>query len=153
MNKRGILIVLEGSDGSGKTTQFNLLSERLKATGYDVSVFDFPRYDKDSSYFIKQYLNGNYGPASTISPYTASLFYALDRYEAAKDIRQQLAQGKIVICNRYVGSNMAHQGAKFGDPAEQRGFFVWEDNLEFQMLNIPRPDISLFLRVPAEVSY
>jgi dTMP kinase len=153
MEKHGVLIVLEGSDGSGKTTQFNLLSERLKATGYDVSVFDFPRYNKDSSYFVKQYLNGKYGPASKISPYTASLFYALDRYEAAKDIRQQLAQGKIVLCNRYVGSNMAHQGAKFSDPVEQRGFFVWEDNLEFQMLNIPRPDINLFLRVPAEVSY
>jgi dTMP kinase len=153
MDKPGMLIVLEGSDGSGKTTQFNLLSERLKAAGYDVSVFDFPRYDKDSSYFIKQYLNGRYGPAADISPYTASLFYALDRYEAAKDIRRELNRGRIVLCNRYVGSNMAHQGAKFADPAEQRGFFVWEDNLEFQMLKIPRPDINLFLRVPAEVSH
>ena len=153
MDKSGLLIVLEGSDGSGKTTQFNLLSERLKAAGYDVSIFDFPRYGKESSYFVKQYLNGRYGPAGDISPYTASLFYALDRYEAAKDIRQELEKGRIVLCNRYVGSNMAHQGAKFDDPVEQRGFFVWEDNLEFQMLNIPRPDLNLFLRVPAEVSH
>lgn len=153
MEQDGILIVLEGSDGSGKTTQFNLLSERLKAAGYDVAVFDFPRYDKESSYFIKQYLNGRYGSASEISPYTASLFYALDRYEAAKDIRKELASGKIVLCNRYVGSNMAHQGSKFGNPAEQRGFFVWEDNLEFQLLDIPRPNLNLFLRVPAEVSH
>jgi len=149
----GLLIVLEGSDGSGKTTQFNLLCERLKAAGYDVSVFDFPRYDKESSYFVKQYLNGRYGSASDISPYTASLFYALDRYEAAKDIKKELEKGRIVLCNRYVGSNMAHQGAKFTEPAEQRGFFVWEDNLEFQMLGIPRPNINLFLRVPAEVSH
>ncbi|MBX4201516.1 hypothetical protein KW803_01290 [Candidatus Saccharibacteria bacterium] len=153
MEQKGVLIVLEGSDGSGKTTQFNLLSERLKAIGYDVSVFDFPRYDKESSYFIKQYLNGRYGPAAKISPYTASLFYALDRYEAAKEIRRELDKGRVVLCNRYVGSNMAHQGSKFDDPVEQRGFFVWEDNLEFQLLNIPRPDINLFLRVPAEVSY
>jgi dTMP kinase len=153
MPPKGIMIVLEGSDGSGKTTQFNLLSERLKAAGYDVAVFDFPRYNQESSHFIKQYLNGRYGPASKVSPYTASLFYALDRYEAAKDIRRELDNGRIVLCNRYVGSNMAHQGSKFEDPVEQRGFFVWEDNLEFQLLNIPRPDINLFLRVPAKISY
>jgi dTMP kinase len=152
MDNDGRLLVLEGSDGSGKTTQFNLLSERLKAAGYEVAVFDFPRYDKDSSHFIKQYLNGRYGPASSVSPYTASLFYALDRYEAAKDIRKALGEGKIVLSNRYVGSNMAHQGSKFDDPVEQRGFFVWEDNLEFQLLDIPRPDANLFLRVPAEIS-
>lgn len=153
MKEHGILIVLEGSDGSGKTTQFNLLSERLKAAGYDVEVFDFPRYEKPSSYFVKQYLNGRYGPAEDISPYTASLFYALDRYEAAKDIKAALEKGKTVLINRYVGSNMAHQGAKFDDPVEQRGFFVWDDNLEFQLLNIPRPDINIFLRVPAKTAY
>lgn len=152
MKDRGILIVLEGSDGSGKGTQFKLLSERLKAAGYDVAVFDFPQYDKDSSYFVRQYLNGKFGPAGDISPYTASLFYALDRFEASKSIRRHLDDGKIVLCNRYVGSNMGHQGAKFDDPAEQRGFFVWEDNLEFELLKIPRPDINIFLRVPAEIS-
>jgi len=152
MNSRGSLIVLEGSDGSGKGTQFSLLSERLKAVGYDVAVFDFPQYEKQSSYFVRRYLEGKYGPAADISPYTASLFYALDRYEASKDIEQALAAGKIVLCNRYVGANMAHQGGKFTDQAEQRGFFVWADNLEFELLKIPRPDINLFLRVPAEVS-
>ena len=152
MKERGLLIVLEGSDGSGKATQLNLLSERLKSAGYDVAVFDFPRYGNASSHFIRQYLGGKYGPAGDVSPYTASLFYALDRYEAAKDIRRQVDNGKIVLIDRYVGSNMAHQGAKFDDPVEQRGFFVWEDNLEYQLLNIPRPDTSLFLRVPAETS-
>lgn len=153
MPNRGIFIVLEGADGSGKGTQFNLLAERLKAIGYNIAIFDFPRYDKGSSHFVKEYLNGRYGSASEISPYTASLFFALDRYEASKDIKKALDEGKIVLSNRYVGSNMAHQGGKFGDDAEQRGFFVWADNLEYQLLGIPRPDISLFLRVPAEVSY
>lgn len=153
MKLPGILIVLEGSDGSGKGTQFNLLSERLKAAGYDVAVFDFPRYEQESSYFVRQYLNGKFGKATEISPFTASLFYALDRYEASIDIRAELSAGKIVLCNRYVGSNMAHQGAKFSDPVEQRGFFVWGDNLEYEMLNIPRPDMNIFLRVPAEVSH
>ncbi len=152
MANQGLFVVIEGSDGSGKKTQFNLLSERLKATGYNVETFDFPRYDHPSSFFVRQYLGGKYGPADQISPYTSSLFYALDRYEAAKDIKRALSQGKIVLSNRYVGSNMAHQGSKFSNPVEQRGFFVWEDNLEFELLKIPRPDVSFFLRVPAGIS-
>ncbi|MGH7157381.1 MAG: dTMP kinase [Candidatus Saccharimonadales bacterium] len=152
MDKRGLFIVIEGSDGSGKATQLNLLKERLKATGYTLAVFDFPRYDQESSYFVRQYLKGAYGQSGKISPYTASLFYALDRFAASKDIEQALKEGKIVLADRYVGSNMAHQGSKFDDPVEQRGFFVWEDNLEFQLLKIPRPDLSFFLRVPAGLS-
>jgi dTMP kinase len=150
---QGIFLVLEGADGSGKATQFELLQTRLKESGYEVAVFDFPRYDQPSSYFVKKYLNGDYGPAVNISPYTASLFYALDRFEAAPQIRNALAEGKIVLSNRYVGSNMAHQGSKFNEPIEKRSFFVWEDSMEFQLLNIPRPDINLYLRVPAEISY
>jgi dTMP kinase len=150
---KGVFIVLEGADGSGKGTQFKLLAERLKAVGYDISVFDFPRYDEPSSHFVRSYLNGEYGDAANISPYTASLFYALDRYEAAPQIRKALKQGKVVLSNRYVGSNMAHQGGKFTNSGEQRGFFIWEDGLEFQLLGIPRPTVNIFLRVPAEVSY
>ena len=147
-----MFIVLEGSDGSGKTTQFNLLAERLRAAGHDVDTYSFPRYEEPSSYFVNRYLNGEYGPATEVSPYTASLFYALDRFEAAPLIRQSLADGKIVLSARYAGSNMAHQGTKFTKTGEQRGFFVWADSLEFQLLGIPRPTISIFLRVPAGVS-
>src|SRR3954463_14488919 len=110
-NPQGIFLVLEGSDGSGKTTQFELLKNRLIDEGHEVEVFDFPRYDKPSSYFVTRYLNGQYGPASKVNPYTASLFYALDRFEAAPEIRKALSAGKIVLSNRYVGSNMAHQGS------------------------------------------
>src|SRR3989344_8126394 len=149
----GSFIVIEGSDGSGKTTQYRLLSERLRAVGYDVVTFDFPRYDEPSGYFVRQYLNGEYGPAAQINPYTSSLFFALDRFAAAKSIQQALSEGKVVLSNRYTGSNMAHQGSKFASEAEQRGFFVWADSLEFQLLGIPRPDLNIFLRVPAETSY
>lgn len=148
----GLFLVLEGADGSGKSTQFRLLYERLKAAGYDVAIFKFPQYGQPSSYFVERYLNGHYGSANTINPYSASLFYALDRFEAASKIREELGVGKIVLADRYVGSNMAHQGSKLTNPVDQRSFFVWEDNLEFYLLKIPRPDLNIFLRVPPEIS-
>jgi dTMP kinase len=151
--QEGLFIVLEGIDGSGKSTQFKLLTERLRAAGYEVDTYDFPRYEEPSSYFVRQYLNGEYGPASEISPYSASLFYALDRFEAAPKIRQSLSEGKIVLSNRYAGSNMAHQGAKFINLGEQRGFFVWADSLEFELLGIPRPKVNIYLRLPAKIAY
>ena len=152
MEQQGTFIVIEGTDGSGKGTQFQLLAERLVNEGYDVALFDFPQYEEPSSYFVKQYLNGKYGTADEVGPYTGSLFYALDRYEAAPKIREALAQGKIVLANRFVGSNMAHQGTKFAGSAERRGYFIWLDNLEFEMLKIPRPTLSLVLRVPADIA-
>lgn len=152
MTRQGIFIVIEGTDGSGKGTQFKLLAERLQNDGYEVATFDFPRYDQDSSYFVRQYLNGKYGTADQVGPYTGSLFYALDRYEAAPAIREALEQGKIVLANRFTGSNMAHQGTKFANAEQRRGYFIWLDNLEFQMLGIPRPDMNVVLRVPADVA-
>lgn len=148
----GTFIVIEGTDGSGKGTQFKLLADHLRERGYDVTTFDFPQYDQPSSYFVQRYLNGDYGTAEQIGPYTASLFYALDRYEAAPAIREALAQGKVVLANRFTGSNMGHQGTKFTHAEERRGYFIWLDNLEFEMLKIPRPDVSLVLRVPAETA-
>lgn len=149
---QGRFIVIEGTDGSGKGTQFKLLKERLEREGYSVATFDFPRYDEPSSYFVKEYLNGRYGTAEQVGPYTGSLFYALDRYQAAPAISQALNEGKIVLSNRYTGSNMAHQGTKFDNLQERRGYFLWLDNLEFEMLKIPRPDHNLVLRVPAEIA-
>ncbi len=148
----GTFIVIEGTDGSGKGTQFKLLAERLAKAGYDVATFDFPQYDHPSSYFVREYLNGSYGSNDEVGPYTASLFYALDRYEVAPKIRAALEAGKIVLANRFVGSNMAHQGTKFANIEERRGYFIWLDNLEFEMLHIPRPTVSFVLRVPAGIA-
>src|SRR3990167_11491179 len=117
--KDGLFVALEGTSGSRDSAQLRLLAERLRAAGHEVEVYDFPRYSEPSSYFIQRYLDDEYGPASEVSPYTASLFYALDRFEAAPLIRQSLSEGKIVLANQYSGSNMAHQGAKFSKPAEQ----------------------------------
>ncbi|MGH7157486.1 MAG: FAD-dependent thymidylate synthase [Candidatus Saccharimonadales bacterium] len=152
MERQGTFIVIEGTDGSGKGTQFRLLADYLRGLGHDVATFDFPQYDQPSSYFVKKYLNGDYGTADEVGPYTASLFYALDRFEAAPAIRQALEEGKIVLANRFSGSNMGHQGTKFVHAEERRGFFIWADNLEFEMLKIPRPTLSLVLRVPAETA-
>jgi thymidylate kinase/thymidylate synthase ThyX len=151
-SRPGTFLVIEGTDGSGKGTQFKLLVDRLKKEGHDVVTFDFPQYEQPSSYFVREYLNGNYGSAEDVGPYTGSLFYALDRYQAAPAIREALAQGKVVLANRFTGSNMGHQGTKFAHSEERRGYFIWLDNLEFVMLNIPRPDKSIVLRVPAEIA-
>ncbi|MDB5185869.1 MAG: putative thymidylate synthase [Candidatus Saccharibacteria bacterium] len=152
MQRNGLFLVIEGTDGSGKGTQFKLLIDRLTQEGYEVATFDFPQYGQPSSYFVREYLNGNYGSAEDVGPYTGSLFYALDRYQAAPKIREALEQGKVVLANRFTGSNMAHQGTKFDHAEERRGYFIWLDNLEFQMLDIPRPDKSFVLRVPAEIA-
>lgn len=151
-SNNGIFLVIEGTDGSGKGTQFNKLVERFTNEGYDVATFDFPQYEQPSSYFVREYLNGKYGSSQDVGPYTGSLFYALDRYQAAPDIRKALASGKIVLANRFTGSNMAHQGTKFEHAEERRGYFIWLDNLEYQMLDIPRPDKNYVLRVPADIA-
>ncbi len=150
--QKGTFIVVEGTDGSGKGTQVELLVKSLVDKGYSVAQFDFPQYSEASSHFVKQYLNGKYGTAQEVGPYTGSLFYALDRYEAGPKIREALEQGKIVIANRFTGSNMAHQGTKFDSVEERKGYFLWLDQLEFEMLKIPRPDLSFVLRVPADIA-
>ncbi|HET7673405.1 MAG TPA: dTMP kinase [Candidatus Saccharimonadales bacterium] len=151
-NRPGIFIALEGTDGSGKSTQFKLIAERLKKNGFEVETFQFPQYDNPSSYFIKEYLSGNLGSAESIGPYTASMFFAMDRFHTADKIRKALEKGKVVLADRFTGSNMAHQGTLFNNAEQRRGFFIWLDQIEFEMFKIPRPDISLVLRVPAEIA-
>jgi dTMP kinase len=148
----GTFIVIEGADGSGKSTQLDLLRAELQTQGYDIVTVQFPRYNEPSSYFVREYLQGTYGDVDEVGPYTASLFYALDRYAAANTIRTAMREGKVVIADRYVGSNMAHQGTKFRNIEERRGYFIWLDNLEFEMLGIPRPTMSFVLDVPLEIS-
>jgi thymidylate kinase/thymidylate synthase ThyX len=152
LDNEGKFFVIEGTDASGKSTQFKLLAERLVNEGYDVVTFDFPQYEKESSYFVREYLAGKYGTSEEVGPYTGSVFYALDRFAAKKAISKAISEGKIVLSNRFTGSNMAHQGTKFNNPEQRRGFFIWEDNLEFQMMGIPRPTASIVLRVDADTA-
>ena len=150
-SQKGLFIVIEGTDGSGKSTQYNKLKEKLINNKFEVLDIHFPRYDKSSSYFVRQYLKGEYGTSDDVNPYKGSIFYALDRFQASQEINQALAGGKIVLCDRYVGSNMAHQGTKFNNAEERRGYFIWLDNLEYQTMGIPRPDLNFVLNTPIQI--
>lgn len=152
MSSKGSLIVIEGTDGSGKTAQTKLLVEKLKSRGFSVTTFEFPRYNEPSSYFVTEYLNGRYGGVNDVSPKAAAMFFALDRFGAKADIAAALDDNKIVIINRYVASNMAHQAAKISAPVARTEFYKWVGQLEFNTLNIPRPNLNLILHVPAGIA-
>jgi dTMP kinase len=149
---KGKFIVIEGTDGSGKGEQTIRLVKRLKDTGAPVMPFDFPRYAEPSAWFVSQYLNGAFGTIEEVGPKTASLFYALDRYAAALEMRAAIDRGEIVVSNRYVGSNLGHQGSKFSDSAERQKYFEWNYDLEFNINKIPKPDLNIILHIPAEIA-
>lgn len=152
MSKPGVFIMLEGTDGSGKTTQTNLLVEKLKTKGYKVEQISFPQYGEPSATMVEAYLRGDFGSADEVGPYKASVLYAVDRFAAKEKIEQWLASGSIVIANRYVASNMGHQGGKIKDPTERQKYFDWNYNLEYTIFEIPKPDINIILHVPTEIS-
>lgn len=145
-NRRGRLIVIDGGDGSGKTTQSELLTKYLVNQGVGVKSFDFPRYY--SSFHGKmagRFLAGEFG--ANVSPYLASLAYALDRASAKEEMDLWLSHGGVIVCNRYATSNMAHQGARLPKEARKE-FLEWIDELEYKVHKIPREDIVIYLHVP-----
>lgn len=145
-------IVLDGTDGSGKTTQFELLASRLKKSGHNIETADFPQYGQKSAGLVEEYLNGKYGPAKEVGPYRASIFYALDRYDASFKIRKWLSQGKTVISNRYLASNMGHQGGKIKDKKKRKKYFDWVYDFEYNFFKIPKPDLNIILHVDAAIA-
>ena len=145
MNKKGFLIVIDGTDGTGKETQANLLIEKLKQKCFDVELADFPQYGKKSAGLVEEYLNGRYGSPKDVGPYRASVFYAVDRYDASFQIKKWLEEGKIVVSNRYVSANMGHQTGKIKTEKEREKFLEWLENFEFNLFGIPRPDINILL--------
>lgn len=145
----GKFIVLDGTDGAGKATQTKLLIETLRAAGYEVESANFPQYGSKSAGMIEEYLNGKYGE---VNPYAASMFYAVDRFDASFKIRQWLSEGKIIVSNRYVTANAGHQGGKIANSEERVAFFKWLDHLEYTVFGIPKPDLNIILHIPAEVA-
>lgn len=148
--QKGKFIVIDGTDGSGKTTQAALLVETLKVEGYDVESLVFPQYGQKSAGPVEEYLQGKYGQ---MSPQAASLLYAVDRFGASFKIRKMLNGGKVIVCQRYVTSNAGHQGGNIEDDAQRIKFFRWLDNIEYGIFNIPKPDLNIILHVPAEIAY
>jgi dTMP kinase len=151
MSKKGKLIVIDGTDGSGKSTHSGLLIDRLSHEGRNAKLMDFPQYGHPSAYFVEKYLRGEYGSANDVGAYRASMFYALDRYDASFTIRKWLDEGTIIVSNRYVSSNMGHQAGKIHDPSEREAFLSWLKEVEYGMLEIPRPDANILLFMPPEI--
>jgi len=145
--KTGKLIVFEGIDGSGKGTQASLLAERLKREGYQVESLTFPQYGKKTAGLVEEYLAGTFGTAKEVGPYRASIFYAADRYDASRQLRAWLAEGKLVVTDRYMGSNIGHQGGKIRSTKERAKFFEWLHDLEYNVFGIPKPDAQFLMSV------
>lgn len=149
---KGRLIVIEGTDGSGKATQTKLLAEKLGKEGYKVKTIDFPQYGKESAKLVEDYLAGKFGPVDKVDPYEVAKYYACDRKEAAPAIRRWIDDGNIVIANRYQQSNKGHQAGKIKSGKKREEFIRWLDDLEYNQYKIPKPDLIMFLHVPAEIA-
>ncbi len=149
----GRFIAIEGGDGSGKATQAKLLAEYATAQGYDVLTVSFPRYGNDSAYYAERYLNGAYGTAEDVPAELGILPYALDRFAARDDIAAHLAKDKsLVIADRYMASNLAHQGTKVDEVDTRQEFYRRTMLTEYDILGIPRPDLNIVLLVPSAIS-
>lgn len=144
-------IVIDGTDGSGKATQTQLLVKRLKEEGKEVEVADFPQYGQKSAVLVEEYLNGKFGSAEQVGPYRASIFYVCDRFAASGKINKWLKEGKVVVSNRYTSSNMGHQAGKIKDKEERDKFLEWLEELEFKIFAIPKPDFNLLLYMPPQI--
>ena len=147
----GKLIVIEGTDGSGKSTQFRLLTQRVEAEGLEFRKLVFPQYAEESSALIRMYLGGQFGDKpSDVNAYAASAFYAVDRYASYKKVwGAWYENGGLVLSDRYTTSNAVHQASK--EPQETRGEFLrWLYEFEYDKLGLPRPDLTIYLDVPTE---
>ncbi len=143
------LIVIEGVDGSGKSTQIGLLKDYLSKKGYNCEYLHFPR--TDAPFFgelIARFLRGEFGALNQVDPWLVAMLYAGDRKDASELINNWLNKGSIVVLDRYTYSNIAYQCAKLHEPNKQEALMNWILNLEFLHFGIPRPDINIFLDVP-----
>ena len=150
----GKLFVIDGTDGSGKQTQFNKLQDRLTEDGIDYKVVSFPNYESPSASLVKMYLSGEFGKnAKEISPYIASTFYAADRYATFQiGYKEYYENGGIILADRYTTANMVHQAGKIADKEERKKFLDWLWDFEFNLYGLPVPSEVFFLNMPVEKS-
>ena len=147
----GKLIVIEGTDGSGKSTQFRLMAQRLEKENHPFRRLVFPRYSEESSALIRMYLGGAFGDKpGDVNAYAASAFYAVDRYASYKqDWGNWYEEGGLILSDRYTTSNAVHQASKVPD-AERSDFLRWLYEFEYDRLALPRPDLVIYLDVPTD---
>ena len=148
MASRGKFIVLEGIDGSGKRTQLELLARAFAGRGVPFSQVSFPNYEGFFGKLVAKFLNGEFGALAAVDPHFSALLYAGDRLEAKPRVEANLAAGETVLADRYIASNLAHQGARV--PREKRREFLeWLERLEYEIYGLPPEDLVIHLRVPA----
>lgn len=151
--KKGVLIVIDGNDGSGKATQTSLLVARLQKEDFSVKKIDFPRYEENFfGTLIGECVRGEHGDFSSVDPKIASVLYAADRFETSILLTSWLSKGYVVIADRYVSANQIHQGGKIIDTKERRSFLEWLHHMEHVVFKIPKPDLVVYLSVPVAVS-
>jgi dTMP kinase len=148
MTPRGKLITLEGIDGSGKLTQVELLERALQARGLETFRISFPKYNSTFGKLVAHFLNGDFGSVSQVDPHLSALLYAGDRFEAKPELESALAAGKILLADRYIGSNLAHQSERV-PPEKREEFLSWLRQLEYGLYKLPAEDLVVYLRVPA----
>ena len=152
MPARGKLIALEGIDGSGKRTQLELLVQTLEARQLATLRVSFPDYESSFGKLVARYLNGEFGALEAVDPHLSALLYAGDRLEAKPRIEAALSDGKYVLADRYIGSNLAHQSARV-TPEKRRDFLEWLTRLEYGLYFLPAEDLVIYLRVPVEEAH
>jgi dTMP kinase len=144
------LIAIEGIDGSGKGTQAARLRDRLNDSGVKTALISFPRYEATSfGRAVGQFLNGRFGALDEVSPFLVSLLYAGDRFESRQFLLDALSTNDVVVLDRYVASNMAHQGAKATGP-KRRELIDWVCRVEYEIYALPHPDLNVLLDLPAD---
>lgn len=147
MAPTGTFFAVEGIDGSGKRTQVQLLEKALTARGHSVFCIAFPQYDSWFGRMVAQFLNGEFGPLEAVDPHFTAMLYAGDRFEARPRMEAALAAGSLVLADRYIASNLAHQTARA--PREKRpAFLAWIEHLEYNLYALPRETRVIYLRVP-----
>ncbi|MBX5458394.1 MAG: thymidylate kinase [Thermogemmatispora sp.] len=147
-----MLVALEGIDGVGKTTQLRLLEERARRQGLRVASLSFPRYTETVfGRCVAAYLRGDFGPLTEVPPRSAALLFAGDRLESLELLSRLATESDLLLLDRYVASNLAHQGARLTG-AEREAFLTWLAHLEYDVFGLPRPTLTLYLRLPVAVA-
>jgi dTMP kinase len=152
MPTRGKLIVLEGIDGSGKRTQLEMLSRVFKQRGIPHEVTGFPNYSGYFGKLVAGFLNGEFGSLEEVDPHFSALLYAGDRFESKPVLEAALLAGKTLLADRYIASNLAHQGARVA-PQRREEFLDWLRRLEYEIYGLPAEDLVIYLRLPVEEAH